>query len=314
MAVADSSGWRFAADLLVDLRMPLFAFIAGCVYALRPLELAKTAAFMIGKVKRLVVPGVIAAAIFWVLGNTLVSGAFSSGATLLSAITLSYGHFWFLQAVLILFLTVGVIDAALRYKAAVPLLVAACILYLVWDGLGIRPPSELELARAVYLSPGFLMGIVVVRHGDALVERSALLVVAAAICLIVGLALNLQTYWETGRLSTVRKDVQSLLVGGGSIILLYIFTPRMPWFDKLAALAFTVYLYHPFGTAIARRLFNGLEVESDIVRFVFGVIIGFAAPVLVHVCAARSGVMRRLILGQRNQGRSADSMAVMARA
>src|SRR6056297_2263731 len=131
MEVADTSGWRFAADLLIDLRMPLFAFIAGCVYALRPLSLAGVLGFTLGKARRLVVPGVIASLSFWVLGNTVFTGAFSTGASLIDAIALSYGHFWFLQAVLILFLTVGVLDATLRYRAAAPMLVAACVLYLV---------------------------------------------------------------------------------------------------------------------------------------------------------------------------------------
>lgn len=69
MEVADSSLWRFAADLLVDIRMPLFAFIAGCVYALRPIALGNIGGFIIGKTRRLVIPGIVAALVFWVLGN-----------------------------------------------------------------------------------------------------------------------------------------------------------------------------------------------------------------------------------------------------
>ncbi len=313
MGVSDNSGWRFAADLLVDLRMPLFAFIAGCVYALRPLELGNAAGFMLGKTKRLVVPGVIAALIFWGLGNTVFTDSFLSGAPLIGAITLSYGHFWFLQAVLILFLSVGVLDAALRYRAAMPMLLAACILQIAWGYLGIQTPRELELAHAVYLSPGFLLGIVAIRHGAVLAEKAALLASVAALFLIVGLFLNLQVYWETGRLSLDRMDVQSLLVGAGAIILLYLFTPRIAWIDRMATLAFTIYLYHPFGTSLARRLFDTLEVDTELVHFVGGLIIGFALPVFVHVLAVRFGVTRRLLLGLRGSSKSASSRVTVQR-
>jgi fucose 4-O-acetylase-like acetyltransferase len=307
MEVSDSSGWRFAADLLVDLRMPLFAFIAGCVYALRPLDFGNAYSFIVGKTKRLVLPGVIAAVIFWVLGNSIFPGAFSTGARLIEAITLSYGHFWFLQAVLILFLTIGVLDTVLRYRAAAPMLVAACILQIVWQDLGVQTPPELQLTSAVYLSPGFLMGIVTIRHGNVLAERTTFLASVATLFLMAGLLLNFQIFWETGRLSRDRMDLQSLLVGVGAIILLYIFMPRIAWADRLATMAFTIYLYHPFGTSLARRLFNSLEIDAGLVRFVGGLIIGFVIPILLHMLALRSEMTRRLFLGLRDASRSANS-------
>ncbi|WP_372613192.1 acyltransferase family protein [Aquicoccus sp.] len=299
MEVADNSGWRFAADLLRDLRMPLFAFIAGAVYALRPLSLDGIAGFTLGKGRRLVVPGVIASLVFWVLGNTVFSGAFSTGAPLIEAIAMSYGHFWFLQALLILFLTVSVLDAALRYRAAVPLLVAACILNLVWHDLAVDTPRALELTRAVYLAPGFLIGMILIRHGAALAEWRALLALAAAVMLAAGLWLNLEVYRETGSLSRNRMDMQSLLAGAGAIILLYMATPRIAWCDRIAVMAFTIYLYHPFGTSLARRLFESLEIDAGLLRFTSGLIIGFGLPVVLHVLAHRFGPMRRLLLGLR---------------
>lgn len=64
-------------------------------------------------------------------------------------------------------------------------------------------------------------------------------------------------------------------------------------------MAFTIYLYHPFGTSLARRLFERLEVEAGIGRFVGGLIIGLALPVMIHVLAHRLGLTRRLFLGLR---------------
>ena len=302
MGVADSSGWRLATDLLQDLRMPLFAFIAGAVYALRPLALAGIGGFALGKVKRLVVPGLIAALVFWVLGNTVFSGSFATGAPLIEALTLSYGHFWFLQAVLILFLTIGVLDAALRYRAALPIFLAACLLSLVWQDLGIDPPRVLELANAVYLAPSFLIGMLFMRHGEALARRKALLALVALGLLILGLWMNLTLYQETGVLSHDRMDLQSLLAGSGAIVLLHIVMPRILWCDRVAVMAFTVYLYHPIGTSLARRVFETLGVEAGWERFAGGMALGLALPVVIHLLAQRFDLTRRVLLGLRSAG------------
>uniref|UniRef100_UPI0035AFCA27 acyltransferase family protein n=1 Tax=Paracoccus sp. TaxID=267 RepID=UPI0035AFCA27 len=47
---------RYYADLLIDIRMPLFAFIAGAVYALRPVRVEKLGSFLVGKFRRLALP------------------------------------------------------------------------------------------------------------------------------------------------------------------------------------------------------------------------------------------------------------------
>lgn len=45
MGLGYPSIWRFAADALIDVRMPIFAFIAGVVYALRPLKISDISGF-----------------------------------------------------------------------------------------------------------------------------------------------------------------------------------------------------------------------------------------------------------------------------
>lgn len=201
-------------------------------------------------------------------------------------------------------MTVGILDAALRYRAALPMLLVACIVNLGWDYLGLVPPSPLELDRAVNLAPGFLMGIVAIRHGAALQRSLILLATIASVLLILGLWLNLEVYFETGRLSRNRMDLQSLMVATGGITLLYMVIPQIAWCDRIAPMAFTIYLYHPLGTSFARRLFELQGVESDLVRFFGGMVIGFAVPIAIHVLASRFEPSRRLLLGLRVSARS----------
>lgn len=60
---------RIFAVLLIDLRMPLFAFIAGYVYGLRPIRARDYPAFALDKLRRLVVPAGIAILIFVLIAN-----------------------------------------------------------------------------------------------------------------------------------------------------------------------------------------------------------------------------------------------------
>lgn len=113
MQVEAGSGWRIFADAMIDLRMPLFACIAGYAFALRPFEIGDAVGFFRRKFHRLVVPGLVASLIFWIVGNTLFGGSFATGAPLIEILTLSNGHFWFLQALLVIFLCLGLADALL---------------------------------------------------------------------------------------------------------------------------------------------------------------------------------------------------------
>jgi fucose 4-O-acetylase-like acetyltransferase len=57
---------RLYADTLIHVRMPLFAFIAGYVFGLKPLTADRYAEFMQGKFRRLFIPGSISPChVFW---------------------------------------------------------------------------------------------------------------------------------------------------------------------------------------------------------------------------------------------------------
>ena len=56
MAVPDDSGWRLFANLFTPLRMPLFAFLSGFVYAYRPVQPGQEGRFARKKLVRLWLP------------------------------------------------------------------------------------------------------------------------------------------------------------------------------------------------------------------------------------------------------------------
>ncbi len=299
MEVGYPSVWRFFADALIDVRMPLFAFIAGVVYALRPLVLADAFRFFIGKFHRIFVPGVVASVFFWLVCNLIFSSGFAYGANPVATVLLSTGHFWFLQAILLIFLIVGVLDAALKYRFTTFLFLGALALTLVWKLLPIPDVRYLKINSAVYLAPYFLLGLLLFRYHEAIMARQRIIIVVATCLFCLGVLLNIGVYQETGQLSRNRFDLQSLALGIGIILLTQFMFPKIGLFDRLAAYSFTIYLYHPVGTGAVRRVIEVLDINSTALHFTIGVTAGFVLPCLIHTMADRFDWSRRMLLGLR---------------
>lgn len=89
---------------LSPLRMPLFAMISGCVYAMRPVRRGSEINFLTGKVRRILLPLLTVSTAFYsaqvAIGVEPLSGAI---LRLPSIYLRSYAIFWFLQAIFLVF-------------------------------------------------------------------------------------------------------------------------------------------------------------------------------------------------------------------
>ena len=104
MAVPDDSGWRLFANLFTPLRMPLFAFLSGFVYAYRPVKAGQEGRFAKKKLIRLWLPLLTVSTIYYL--TTLVAPDAQRALPLSEAWTIylyGYVHFWFLQSIILIF-------------------------------------------------------------------------------------------------------------------------------------------------------------------------------------------------------------------
>lgn len=232
-------------------------------------------------------------------GTPFLRNALSSGTTLVESVLLSTGHYWFLLAILLIFMVVGPLNALPRHRAAFALSSGCVALSLIWGRLTLPADGLLRISNAVYLAPSFLLGVIANREGATLLTRNGPVLAGAACLMGYGLYLNLGTYAETGRLSLGRMDAQSLGVGIGAILLVSCLVPKRRLPDRLAVCAFTVYLCHPIGTSGARRLFDAIGEEAGFVRFALGTAAGFGVPIPIHRIAARMDWSRRALPGLR---------------
>lgn len=286
---------RIYGDLFVDVRMPLFAFVAGVVYALKPPQRGTLMPFLLGKFRRLAVPGITAITVFMAFGYA-IDGRLPFEGHFWQAYYRHYEIFWFLQVMLIIFPLLGALDALTRGAILWP----ALILSLLAIAMGWSFDSDLMAAnRITHLLGYLLLGVAFIRHVETLEAHRGLAVALAASAFLAGLAMNLWIMRETGRPSTERLDLQSLLFAGGACVTAMLVLPRLHWLSWLGAFSLTIYLYHILVTSGARRALQAIDIESSVVHLLLGTALGILLPVLLQVIASRWQVTRLLVLGLR---------------
>lgn len=284
---------RLYADLLVDIRMPLFAFVSGLVYALRPVSPKDLGRFFRGKLRRLVVPGAVAMTAF--AAAAVASGAASQPPDPIWMMYFSgYSIFWFLQAILLIFVVVGIFDSLSNGKLILPMLIGASLALC----FGWTFSSEIMSAdRVTSLLPYFLLGVFFFRERSALLARKPAILAVALAAMTAGLIMNLAIFAQTGQFSTERLDLQSFLFGGGACVVAILALPNIRHLSWLGAYSFTIYLYHIFATSGSRNLLYPLGVDSPYVHLVAGTALGIALPATLHLLASRSNLGRQIVLG-----------------
>ena len=287
---------RFYGDFFIDLRMPFFAFIAGYVYALRPLSLATYPQFIIGKARTLALPGAIATLLF-ATAAILIGNKFAVPVSEFAYILFhSYAHFWFLQSVCLLFVVFGLLDAVVGQRFSIVILALSCGIYLIGFKFG---TSFLSVNGALYLLPYFLIGVVSFRYANEIWQETEKITILLLVICVACAFWNIRILYETDAFSTARRDVQSLGFGLSVCLLAMLYCPRLPLLERLSPYAFTIYLYHIFGTVAGRMMCNAFDIGQIEIRFFVGLAAGLVLPIVMHEIALRSQLTSAALLGRR---------------
>lgn len=296
LRVDPESAYRAFANSLVHLRMPLFTFLSGFVYAYRPTRAGSAANFARRKLWRLFVPLVVVSTLYFVVQAVApgVNKRPEWGDLWLIYFT-SYEHFWFLQAILAIFALVAVLE---RFAALATLgrWMLVFIVAVVAYQAGLVHTEVFSLERASYLLPFFLAGLAANRWSPAFRAPWLRAVCAAtfAVTMTLHLAASAGIYGEIADRRTLFATALGL---SGLLTLLYWIPPsrRLAW---VGAFSFTIYLYHVFFTAGARVALEAMGADGLFVNFVVGLLAGVAGPIGVELVLRRSSMLRRVFLGQ----------------
>jgi fucose 4-O-acetylase-like acetyltransferase len=280
---------RWLNDGLAYLRMPLFTFLSGWVYALRPFQ-GDLATFMSGKARRLLIPMLFVGTIFALL-QTLVPGSNTAVHHWYLLHIEPVAHFWYVESLLWIFLGVALLDK--WGNMAKPWGFVACFVGVVVLYLTVGGPNILGINGAIYLAPYFLLGLALSRFDVwVLITSKGVTLVMISVALF---AIFLQ---GEPKPNPERRTMEVLLAS----LCLSVLVLRLPlhgaWWAKVGASSYAIYIFHVFFTAASRIGTEKMGLSWLPLQFVIGGVLGIVGPIWVEKWAAQSRLTAFFMLGK----------------
>jgi peptidoglycan/LPS O-acetylase OafA/YrhL len=305
--VPDTSPYREFTNLFVHIRMPLFTFLSGLVYAYRPLEPGEALRFLGKKLRRLGVPLIVASSILYAL-HLAMHDTVPSVTRMWTVYVHPFYHLWFVQALLPVFAVLVVLES-FGALATLGRYLAVLVLSLALYAYGpLIAPDLLGLRNATYLLPFFLWGVGVHRFRHLLQSRPALLVAIACFVVAQGLHGSMVITRTLAPIEPVAtRSAWTLLIGMSVGLCGLLLLPRVHLMERIGASSYTIYLYHPLFAAAVLSSMGALTPLPTSLLFVLAGAAGLAGPMVMELVAARIPLGGLLLEGRSGRSPSAHA-------
>jgi peptidoglycan/LPS O-acetylase OafA/YrhL len=283
--VRDDSLYRELTNLFVHVRMPLFTFLSGLVYAYRPLNPGNALQFSGKKLRRLGLPLIVASTLLYCL-HFAMHHEVPPLSQVWTIYLFPYWHLWFVQALLLVFAALVVLES-LGTLSTFPGFVMVFALSL---GLYFSAPFEqtnvFGLHNATFLLPFFLWGLGAHRYREVLRHRRAL--IATVICFV--LTQGFHSYIVFTRALAPIDPVEyrsglNLLIGLSASLCALQLLPRVRLLEELGGSSYAVYLYHPLFVAAVLVATGAPAATPTSLLFVVAGAAGLLGPMLMERAA-----------------------------
>lgn len=284
---------RFA-HIFQPLRMPLFTFLSGFVYAYRPVDAVGWLTFLRKKTWRLLIPFVAVTTLLFLF--QYATGHQRSLGSLRNVYLYTFAHMWFLQALMVILAIIVLLELMELMKTlarwAVVLVLALCV-----DVTIEVSPNYFSINQAFHLLPFFIAGLGANRFRDVL-ERRAIRWPLAVLFLGCFAVHALGTLRLLDDHPLPPGLVLATISFAGALTLIR-HVPPMGWLITVGSYSFAIYLFHVFFTASARMLLDMADVPRDrLLYFIVALLAGLAGPVAVERALRPVRVARAVLLGQ----------------
>lgn len=310
--IPDGSALRWYTDSMVYLRMPLFSFLAGFVYAWRPTH-APTVypTFMSAKMRRLLVPYVVFVPLIGVAQTLVPDANNSTGRNTFEWFLYALPPYWFLLAMFWIFAVVALLDSwrLLEHRPVVLGVFAA--LAAVNSFTPVVDIDFLQIGPAVSLATFFIAGLSATRFGWRRLPRQW-----GGIALAVFTALFAYTQLGVSGLIpqvAARGDILGIALGTAfplALLALGVRSAALAWIGHHSS---GIFLVHPFLSAGARALQNRVGLTEPLLQFAVGSLAGIFGSILV-VRVMQRNTVGRVVLGEKSRWQVADGPVSKPRA
>lgn len=302
MKVGDDSFLRYLYFTFIDpIQMPLFTVIAGWVYSLRPLLFEKINEFILKKVLRILVP-MLVVGICYFLVQYFTPGTNNKGNLLdiWKLLIFPYTLYWYLYSLFLVFVIIAFIDSFNKMNTfnnwLIIFSISVFILLLRDLVIPYEQPNYFSYKGALYLLPCFILGLGLNRFKAFFQNK----LFAYFIPLILVLCICIQQLsWFKVIAYTVHKDtVVGLLIGLTGTMMLLRFQLKTNWLIWFGGFAYSIYLFHAFGTAGGRIILKRFDIHSSVFIFTGSLAAGVLLPIAAEKILERFKITKILFLGK----------------
>jgi glucan biosynthesis protein C len=299
--VPDDSRYREFTNLFVHLRMPLFTFLSGLVYAYRPLRSGQVLRFSCKKACRLGAPLVVASTVLYGL-HFAMHHRVPPLSRMWSIYVFPYWHLWFVQALLVVFAALVVLEslgALSTFRRFMMVFALSLVLHLYEP---FERQTVLGLQNATYLLPFFLWGLGAHRYRGLLNTRRAL--IASVVCFIATQGLHGYIVL-TSPLAPIdpvaNRSAWHLLIGMSASLCAVQLLPRVRLMEQIGGSSYAIYLYHPLFVAAAIAGAGALLTLPTSLLFAGAGAAGIVGPMMMELAARQMPFGQLLLEGRYRQ-------------
>ncbi|MBO1740842.1 acyltransferase family protein [Leifsonia sp. TF02-11] len=296
--------WKFGLDLLAYLRMPLFTFLSGYVYAIRPITTGtRPWRFLRAKTRRLMLPMLVVGTVFMIAIDLMPGWSPGEGIRpwwMWHIVPVA--QFWFIWAIFWCFLVVAYLDYRGWLSRRSWMLTAIVVVYIASSILPKGVSTPFGILPALYLALFFLAGIACRRFDWRAAPRKWHLLVLGAFVVIgcITVALNLAGIWPPvhGWIGNLVGVLSCMLL----LRLRFSFRP-LAW---LGPHSYPIFLFHFLFIELWRMVLVALGVVDVTISILSTTAVALAGSLVLERILRSWRISRLLALGERWTSRASS--------
>ena len=211
-----------------------------------------------------------------------------------------YTLYWYLPSLFLVFMLISVLDAYHKIASFTNWLITfglAMLLVFFRDYIILESwPNYFGYKGAIYLFPFFLIGVGIVRFKEVFSNRFLLIILL--IILVAGLTFQQLAWFDILDYNLSKRSSVGLLIGLAGTILLFRLHWKVKWLIWIGSYAYTIYLFHAFGTAGGRIITKTIGIHLEPVIFIVSLLVGMFVPIVAELVLDRFKLTRMLFLGR----------------
>ena len=302
MKVSDDSILRYLYYTFIDpIQMPLFTVIAGWVYALKPVGYEKINKFILKKVMRILVPMLVVGMSYFLV-QYFTPGTNNKGnlVDIWKLLVFPYTLYWYLYSLFIVFIIIAFIDSLNKMNTTRDWIIvfsASLIILLLRDlFISYEQPNYFSYKGAIYLMPCFILGVGLNRFKGFI--QNKFFAYFIPLIFVISICIQQLSWFKVIDYMVNKETIIGLIIGLTGTMMLLWYSFKANWLIWFGGYAYSIYLFHAFGTAGGRITMKRFSVDSSALVFTASLAAGLLLPILIEKILYKSKITRILFLGK----------------